>query len=137
MNSISSAFRTRQAIIFDRILVEELLKTGVEIIFIVKSGPIINDAMMADARVAGLTDLVPVIETGSNDIGINVSRSSEEFLKAFKSADLILAKGHGNFETCCAFPQNFYFLLKAKCKVVAKELGVRMGDIVFKNNKYT
>lgn len=118
-------------IVFDRILVEVLLGTGVDMTFVVKSTPIINDATMEDARYAGLTDLVPVIETGSGDIGVHFGRASQDFLNAFDSADLIVAKGHGNFETCDGKPQNLYFLVKAKCDIVAAALGVKLGDIVF------
>ena len=98
-------------IVFDRILVEELLKTGIKILFSVKSGPIINDAMMEDARTAGLTDIVPVIETGSDDIGINFTNVSDEFRRAFDNADIVLAKGHGNFETLSGIKKNIYFNL--------------------------
>lgn len=122
-------------IVFDRILVEEILKTGVDIVFAVKSGPIINDAMMEDARKAGLVDLVDVIETGSNDIGIQLERSSKTFREKFESADMILAKGHGYFETCSGLHDDrFYFLLTAKCAVVARELGVQTGETAFKRS---
>ena len=43
----------------------------------------------------------------------------------------MLGKGHGNFETCHDRPGNFYFLLKAKCGIVASEIGCCLGDIVF------
>lgn len=120
-------------IVFDRVLVEELLKRGLEVTVCVKSGPVINDAMMEDAKVSGLTHLARVIGTGSADIGINFDRSSDEFLQAFKSTDLILAKGHGNFETCNGLSYNIFFLLKVKCDVVARKLNVKKGDIVFKH----
>jgi damage-control phosphatase, subfamily I len=120
-------------IVFDRVLVEQLLKHSVDITFCVKSGPIINDATVEDALTAGVTGLVPVITTGSDDIGVNLARSSREFVAALNNADVVLAKGHGNIETCSDFPQNFYFLLKAKCDVVSRALGVRTGDIVFKH----
>lgn len=120
-------------IAFDRLLVEQLLPTGVDITFSVKSGPIINDATLEDADAVGLTGLVRVIETGAADIGVNFANVSDEFRTAFLTADCILAKGHGNFETCNDRPENCYFLLKAKCTMVADELGVTLGDIVFKH----
>jgi damage-control phosphatase, subfamily I len=119
-------------IVFDRLLIETLLTYHLRITYCVKSAPIINDALMEDARTTGITDLVPVIETGADDIGINLERSSPAFKKALAEADVIIAKGHGNFETCNDLPGNFYFLLKAKCAVVARELGVPLGAIVFK-----
>jgi len=122
-------------IVFDRLLVEQILKTGTEITFAVKSGPIINDATMQDARTAGLTKLVKVITTGGNDVGVDWTNVSKEFRKAVRDADVILAKGHGNFETCDDRPENFFFLLKTKCEVVARELGVQYGDLVFKRGR--
>lgn len=118
-------------IVFDRVLLKELLKRGLDVKFVVKSRPIINDATMEDAKFTGITELVPVIETGTNSIGIDLENSSEEFRKELFSSDIILSKGHGNFETCSGLP-NIYFLLKAKCDVVARALGVKNGDLVFK-----
>jgi len=54
-----------------------------------------------------------------------------ELQAAVARVDIILGKGHGNFETCHDRPGNFYFLLKAKCGIVASEIGCCLGDIVF------
>jgi len=118
-------------IVFDRLLVEELIRRGVRVVFAVKSGPIINDATVADAKAAGLDSLTEIIETGSDDIGVNWERVSPAFRRAVAEADFLVAKGHGNFETCEDRPENFYFLLKAKCDVVASMLGVPLGATVF------
>ena len=122
-------------IVFDRILIEHLLAAGLRVNVSVKSGPIINDAVMADARMAGLTRIVPVITTGSDDIGVHWDHVSTEFRQAFESADLIISKGHANFETCTGQPGNIYFLLKTKCPIVAAELGVKLGDLVFAHQR--
>ncbi len=122
-------------IVFDRVLVERIQEQGVEVVFTVKSGPIINDAIMEDARVAGLTDLVRVVETGSDDVGVHWEHCSAEFREALDAADVVVSKGQGNFETCHGRLPNAYFLLKAKCKLVAAALGVTLGDIVFKHER--
>lgn len=120
-------------IVLDTVLVDLIRESGTDIIYSVKSGPIIDDAMMEDAIEAGMTDRARVIETGSNDIGVNFDNTSVEFRNAFNDADIILAKGHGNFETCNTRPENIYFLLKAKCEAVANELGVNVDELVFKH----
>jgi uncharacterized protein with ATP-grasp and redox domains len=120
-------------IVFDRLLIEILLDKGMDITYVVKSGPIINDAMIEDAKTAGITDLVCVIETGSGDIGIRLENISRELRDGLENSDVIIAKGHGNFESCNEIPYNLYFLLKTKCSVVADALGVETGDIVFKH----
>lgn len=118
-------------IVLDTLLVGLLREHGMDITYTVKSGPAINDAMREDARMAGMDRLARVIETGSDDIGVNWKRVSREFRKAFAAADVIISKGHGNFETCDDLPENLYFLLKAKCEIVAAALGVKLGDFVF------
>ena len=122
-------------IIFDRILVEQLLARGANVTFVVKSGPIINDATREDAVFAGISAICPVIETGSDDIGVGWPNTSPEFRKHIRQADIILVKGHGTFETCFGRPGNYYFLLKAKCVIVSAERGVKTGATVFKRVK--
>jgi uncharacterized protein with ATP-grasp and redox domains len=116
-------------IVFDRLFVEELPRGRVT--FVVKSGPIINDALREDAEEAGVTHVAKVITTGSNKIGVPWGEVSHEFLEAFHAADIILSKGMGNFETTATADGNIFFLLKAKCSEVAPELGVKEGDVVF------
>ncbi len=120
-------------IVFDTVLVDLIGQTGTTVTYTVKSGPIINDATMEDAETAGITDFARVIETGSDDIGVYFPRASDAFREAFTSSDVILGKGHGNYETCNARPENLYFLLKAKCDLVAAQLDVDLGDLVFKH----
>ena len=117
-------------IAFDRLLIEDL-RARCQVTASVKSRPIINDATMQDAEEVGLPAVADVIETGSDDIGVNWERASREFIAAFRAADLVLAKGQGNFETLDETPGEIFFLLKAKCPEVAAELGVSEGALVF------
>ena len=117
-------------IVFDKTLLEELPSTMRKTIA-VKSGPIINDATVEDALKAGLDRVARIITTGSDDLGINQNRCSHEFLSELNKAHLILAKGHANFETLNELNKGIFFLLKAKCDVVARELGVKTGSFVF------
>ncbi len=118
-------------VVFDRLLVERV-KDEHDVTFVVKRGPVINDATIEDARYVGMTDIVKVIDTGSDGIGVQWSSVSEEFVNSYKSADIIISKGQGNFETMSDKPVNSFFLLWAKCDCVARELGVKFRDIVFK-----
>jgi hypothetical protein len=122
-------------IAFDRLLIEDL-RARCEVTASVKSRPIINDATMEDAEEVGLTAVARVIETGSDDIGVNWERSSREFVETFRAADLVLAKGQGNFETLDETPGEIFFLLKAKCPEVAAELGVNEGAQVFLRSRH-
>jgi len=116
-------------IVFDMVLLERL--GGREVTAVVNSGPIINDATLEDARQVGLAKLVRVMASGSDTIGKLPAAGSAELQRAFGGADLIIAKGHGNYENLEDTGANVFFLLRAKCDVVAASLGVRVGQTVF------
>lgn len=119
-------------IYFDKIFANELKKQGKDIIFIVKQQPVINDATMEDALEAGLDQIGRVIDTGNGEIGLPQSKWTDEIKRIFQTDPMIISKGQGNFETLSDIKQDIFFLLKAKCPLVAKELGVHLYDIVFK-----
>lgn len=124
-------------IVFDRVFINQIIKAGNRVILAVKSGPIINDVTIEDAAQVKLDSLVKIIETGNNCIGINLELASEEFLNEFESADIIISKGQGNYETLDEIKgKKIFFLLKAKCEKIACELRVKYLDIVFKKSKY-
>ena len=81
-------------IVFDRLFIGYIPADNVTVA--VKSGPAINDATMEDARQVGLTERVPVIETGCDTPGVLWEECSPDFRDFFTSADLIIAKGQGN-----------------------------------------
>jgi len=114
-------------IVFDKIFISELAAAGKNITVSVKSGPIINDANIDDALQAGIGKIAKVVETGHSRIGNPTGYMSDEFAKIFKSANLIICKGQGNFETLSGVEKNIIFLLKAKCPVIAKHIGCETG----------
>jgi hypothetical protein len=120
-------------IIFDKIFIDELPKN--KITFCVRGLPILNDALMDDAKKAGLTSMVKVIDSGTDLPGIILDECSAEFKNCFNEADLIIAKGQGNFETLNDNKKNIFFLFKVKCPAVANETGSKIGDTVILNNK--
>jgi uncharacterized protein with ATP-grasp and redox domains len=115
-------------IVFDRLLIEQLSPARVTLA--VRGAPIINDATTADARAAGLYDIVEVIDNGSDAPGTILEDCSEDFVRRFTEADLILAKGQGNFETLSEDPRNVYFLFKVKCPVTAAHVALPLGTHV-------
>jgi uncharacterized protein with ATP-grasp and redox domains len=112
-------------IFFDRLLIEQLPAGRVTVA--VRGAPVLNDATLADARLAGLNEIADVIGNGSDAPGTVLHECSAGFRQLFESADAIIAKGQGNFETLAGTSGNIFFLLKIKCPVVAAHTGVRMG----------
>jgi uncharacterized protein with ATP-grasp and redox domains len=120
-------------IVFDKFLIEQI---GTDkITFVVKGSPIINDATMEDAKAAGITDLVKVIDNGDDSPGTILDNCSEKFRKLFEKADLIISKGQGNFETLSDVDKNIFFIFKAKCPVVAQQLGCEIGKMILRKTK--
>ncbi len=120
-------------IVFDKILIEELKRRGLDVTACVKSGPIVNDATMEDVDYVGLKDLCEVITIGAATIGTTLNLCSKEFLEIFESSDLIISKGMANFETLHeTTDKKMVFMLKAKCPTVGRYLGVEKNGSVVK-----
>jgi uncharacterized protein with ATP-grasp and redox domains len=121
-------------IVFDKIFIEQMLNARPElnITAAVKPKPILNDATLDDAKTIAMDKITKVITTGSNYIGVTFHLISDELKKLFLDADIIISKGQGNFETLDTHSKKTFFLLKAKCELIANELGVPLNSIVFK-----
>jgi uncharacterized protein with ATP-grasp and redox domains len=115
-------------IVLDRLLVEQLGPPKVT--FSVRGAPVINDATIADAQASGMADIVEITDSGSDAPGTILEDCSEAFRKLFTEADLVLAKGQGNYETLSGAGRRVFFLLRAKCPVLARDIGCPMGSLV-------
>lgn len=121
-------------IVFDRLLIERLPLERVTVA--VKGSPVINDATMKDATAVGLGELVEVIDNGSDAPGTILDDCSEAFRQRFDQADLIIAKGQGNYETLNEADKDIFFILKAKCPVIARDLGCPIGSPVLRRSRH-
>jgi len=123
-------------VVFDRVLIEEIKKVYPDknIYYAVKAEPIINDALLEDAKVCGIDKLVRVIPNGTDAPGTILSLCSNEFKRIYNSVDMIISKGQGNFESLSQKKRPIFFLFMVKCPVVAKETGCKMGSIVLLYN---
>lgn len=115
-------------IFFDRLLIE-MLPPG-KVSLCVRGAPIINDATRADAIAAHLPEIVPVFDNGSDAPGTLLDNCSEHFRMAFAQADMIIAKGQGNYETLSGGHRPVFFLFTVKCPLVAASCGAPMGTLV-------
>jgi uncharacterized protein with ATP-grasp and redox domains len=118
-------------IVFDRLFIERLPIYRLTVA--VRGGPILNDATLADAEYIGLTDIVDVIDNGSDAPGTLLDDCSLDFQERFLDADLIISKGQGNYETLSDVDANIFFLLKVKCPVAAHGIGSELGQWIIKH----
>jgi len=99
--------------------------------YVVKGAPVQNDATLHDLKVAGLDgQLNRVITTGIATPGVVFPQASDEFRRAFESADLVLAKGMGYWEGLSELPPQgkVLYCTMAKCQPVADSLGVPLNS---------
>jgi len=126
-------------IFFDKIFLEELLKRDKKIIYAVKANPIINDALVEDAEFAEIDKIAKVIkgDLGQNSSapGLILKNTSKEFQQIFNSADIVISKGQGNYESLNNSSREIFFLLMIKCHLVADEISIPEGSLVFKVKK--
>ena len=116
--------------VFDRLLIQVLDKP---VIYVVREVPVINDVTMEDALLSGIEGEAEIVSSGSTAPGTLLDRCNKRFLDLFHSADLIISKGQGNYEALSGKGENVFFMLRAKCPVIASHLGVDVDDIVLKN----
>jgi len=123
-------------VVFDRVLIEQLRRIypGRVIYYAVKGKPVINDALAEDARKCGVQRVAQIISNGNDAPGTVLALCSKEFRGIYKSVDMVISKGQGNFETLSRNRRPIFFLFMVKCPVVAEETGCAIGDIVLIHN---
>ena len=115
---------------FDRVFME-LFKDKVTVG--VRGRNSLNDVTRRELAESGYGPEIPIVDNGSNIPGSMIGSVPEPFLNAMKSADLIIAKGQGNFETMDDIPYPASFLFLAKCQVITRRLNAELRSIQIRN----
>jgi len=118
-------------IVFDRLLMETIKKErDMDIVFIVRSVPTLNDATVTEARSVGIDRTASIIENGMDGPcpGTILARCSQEVNERVNRADMIISKGGGNFDALeeerGAVRAKITFMLLSKCKPYCNFFGV-------------
>lgn len=119
-------------IYFDLPLVKKMRQL-VDVKYVVKPSPVQNDATAEDVKEAGLEgEFGVVMTTGVASPGVVLGLASNQFRQEFKAADLVFAKGMGNYESLSELPEEgkVFYCLMAKCRPVANSLGIPLNSYV-------
>ncbi|MBN1784961.1 MAG: DUF89 family protein [Candidatus Bathyarchaeota archaeon] len=122
-------------IALDTLLVKELRNLGADVTVAVKAAPILNDALLEDAKIVGIDKVADrVMTTGSDSVGLFPDECSREFLDVYNNVDLVVAKGMGYAETLTELelPVFHALLLRSKCGTVASHFNVSTGKNIAK-----
>jgi len=120
-------------IVFDMLFIKEIQRQypNLKIVAALREKPIINDATIDDAKAIGLDSIVTTISSGSIYPGTILPEVSQEFSELYSCADIILAKGQGNFETLLPYAdKRLFFLLRIKCEAMAILSKVEKDNLV-------
>lgn len=113
-------------ILLDKLLIKTLKKVypRLSVTVVVRGEPVLNDATAEDAEQVGFFDVAPVISNGTNIAGTCLDKVSDDAKKAIDSADIIISKGQGNFETLHDCGLNVYYLFLCKCNLYSERFSV-------------
>ena len=100
--------------------------------FVVREIPVINDITLKEAKKIGIDKIAKIVSSGTTAPGTILPLCNKEFIKKFNNADMIISKGQGNYEGLSGVTRSIFFLLKAKCPVIAGNIGVEEDDIILK-----
>jgi uncharacterized protein with ATP-grasp and redox domains len=123
-------------IVFDKLFIEMIMHP--RLTFAVRGSHVLNDATLEDAQQVGMNLVADVISNGYDAPSTLLSECSEEFMRHYNEADLIISKGQGNFEGLLEEndPRIFH-LLMVKCDVIAELLQVKKDSFVVYNKAIT
>ena len=104
-------------IVLDKLFIEQLLKRfpGLEAKVMVRGGEVLNDATEEDARYSGIDQIAQVISNGNTVAGTVYDMLTEQAQIALNTADVILAKGQGNYETLNGQGRHIFYAFLCKC----------------------
>ena len=125
-------------IAMDRLLIETIrrLYPQIEVKYSVRGSAVVNDVTYEDAAAVGMDEVAEVIDNGDCLLTTLLCRASEDFRREFYAADVIIAKGMGNYEGLHKCDRgNIWFLMIAKCSVIARMSGAPKGSILCMEKK--
>jgi uncharacterized protein with ATP-grasp and redox domains len=119
-------------ILFDRLFIEYLTRTGSRITVAVKGAPILNDATLQDAKGIGLDRIATLTHTGGGDIGVDLGKIPRNLREAMDRCTLVIAKGMANYEALTEYADlpPVAYLMAVKCPTIAESVGAPQGSLV-------
>lgn len=114
-------------IVADRLLIGQLrrLNPEMEVTVIVRGQPVLNDATLEDAAQVGMEQVAQRIMGNGNGVaGTVLHRLSQEAAEAVAGADVLIAKGQGNYESLSGCGLNLFYIFMCKCSLFTERFGV-------------
>lgn len=118
----------------DAMMIELLRDMGKEVTVLAKPGPALDDVTVQEAKEILPPDVKVVPSSTVPRPGFRRADATREALEVLGTSDLVIAKGMGHYETLTEPEEGLsaptLLLLTAKCRPVAKSVGVPLGSPV-------
>lgn len=113
-------------IVLDKILLQILKKRfpKLKLTVMVRGGRVLNDVTEEDARYVGIHETADIITNGEPVSGTVYHLLSDEAKEILDYADVILAKGQGNFESLAKQGHHVFYTFLCKCDLFTERFQV-------------
>jgi len=122
--------------VFDKFFIKQIKKFNkdIDVYYGVKTKPAINDVTREDAKYIKINSFANIIESGMGMAGTVINKTTEKFKDLYNTADIVISKGQGNFETLEDEEREILFIFKVKCNIVADFSNIPLNSNVFAFN---
>ncbi len=120
-------------IVLDKLFLEQVQKRfpQLEISVMVRGKEVLNDATEEDAVYTGIGQLARIVSNGGNVAGTVYEMLPDEAKAVLDTADVILAKGQGNYESLSGSGRHVFYSLLCKCGLFTDRFNVPLLTGVF------
>lgn len=120
-------------IVLDRLFLEQLHRAFpvMHLTVLVRGEEVLNDVTEEDARYARVDEIAELVSSGSSVAGTVYEMLPPGAKTAIDRADVILAKGQGNYESLCGQGRHIFYSLLCKCDLFTRRFQVEKLTGIF------
>ncbi len=113
-------------IVLDRLMIEQLKKRfpNLKVKALVRGEEVLNDATIEDALYCGLDKVADIVSNGEAIAGTIYDMMPDQAKQALDEADVILAKGQGNYESMSGQGRHVFYEFLCKCDLFTSRFKV-------------
>ncbi|MCR5210108.1 MAG: ARMT1-like domain-containing protein [Lachnospiraceae bacterium] len=113
-------------VVLDKLMIEQLKKRfpKIKVKALVRGGEVLNDVTRADAEYTGLDKYADIVSNGEAIAGTVYDMMPDDAKRALDEADVILAKGQGNYESMSGQGRHVFYEFLCKCDLFTGRFGV-------------
>jgi Uncharacterized conserved protein len=90
----------------------------------VRGSEVLNDVTAEDAAYVGIDSVAEIVSSGTSVAGVIYEMLPDEAKTAIDRADVILAKGQGNYESLSGQGRRIFYSLLCKCELFTERFQV-------------